>query len=144
MDDNRSQKLTLSLWLSWAKKKRMNNWKERHNAAFHQDLHCEGKTNLQTREYNIFSFVCLFDLILRSQSTISQLCWDRSSSVEPALSKDKCVLLKDTTHWRWWGSNPQPLCLESSTIPLCHCAPQYLFLTPLDMNNWPSQVYCHP
>ena len=27
-------------------------------------------------------------------------------------------LLKDTTQWRWWGSNPQPLGLESSTLPL--------------------------
>ena len=25
--------------------------------------------------------------------------------------------------WRWWGSNLQPLCLESSTLPLSHCAP---------------------
>ena len=38
------------------------------------------------------SFVYLFDLILYSQSTIFQSSW-----VEPELSKDKCVLLKDTT-----------------------------------------------
>ena len=25
-----------------------------HNAAFHQDLHCNGKKYLQTKEYNIF------------------------------------------------------------------------------------------
>ena len=31
-------------------------------------------------------------------------------------------LLKDTTHWHQWGSNPQPLGLESSTLPLSHCA----------------------
>ena len=35
-------------------------------------------------------------------------------------------LLKDTTQWRWWGSNPPPLSLESSTLPLSHCAPQLL------------------
>ena len=39
-----------------------------------------------------------------SQSTIFQLCWDRSSCVEPVLNKDKCDLLKDTTQWRRWGS----------------------------------------
>ena len=35
-----------------------------------------------------------------SQSTIFQLCWDRSSWVEPVLSKDKGVLLKDTPQMR--------------------------------------------
>ena len=30
-------------------------------------------------------------------------------------------LLKDTTQWRWWGLNPRPLGLESSTLPLSHC-----------------------
>ena len=33
-------------------------------------------------------------------------------------------LLKDTTQWRRWGSNPRPLSLESSTLPLSHCAPK--------------------
>ena len=37
----------------------------------------------------------LFDLILYVQSTIFQLNRDGSSWVEPVLSKDKCVLLKD-------------------------------------------------
>ena len=41
---------------------------------------------------------CLFDLILYiPESTIFQLCWDGSFWVEPVLSKDKYVLLKDTT-----------------------------------------------
>ena len=40
-------------------------------------------------------WICLFELIM-SQSTVGQLCWDRSSWVEPVLSKDKCVLLKDS------------------------------------------------
>ena len=38
---------------------------------------------------------CLFDLILYVPLTIFQLNRDRSSLVEPVLSKDKCVLLKD-------------------------------------------------
>ena len=40
-------------------------------------------------------FVCLFDLILYFPSTIFQLIRDGSSWVEPVLSYDKCVLLKD-------------------------------------------------
>ena len=32
-------------------------------------------------------------------------------------------LLKDTTQWRRWGSNPRPFRLESSALPLSHCAP---------------------
>ena len=39
--------------------------------------------------------LCLFDLILYVPSTIFQLNRDGSSWVEPVLSKDKCVLLKD-------------------------------------------------
>ena len=58
-----------------------------------------------------------------SQSTIFQFCRDRIYWVEAVLSNDKCVLLKDTTQWRPWGSNPWPLGLESSTLPLSHCAP---------------------
>ena len=48
-----------------------------HNAAFHLCLHG------------------LFDLILYVPSTIFQLNRDGSSLVEPVLSWDKCVLLKD-------------------------------------------------
>ena len=40
-----------------------------------------------------------------------------------AFFQNKFVLLKDTTQWRRWGSNPPPLGLESSTLPLSHCAP---------------------
>ena len=40
-------------------------------------------------------FVCLFDLILYVPSTIFQLNRDGSSWVEPVLSYDKCVLLKN-------------------------------------------------
>ena len=41
-------------------------------------------------------------------------------------------LLKDTTQWRWWGSNPRPFGLKSSTLPLSHCAPvKFFFLCVL-------------
>ena len=39
--------------------------------------------------------LCLFDMILYVPSTIFQLKRNGSSWVEPVLSKDKCVLLKD-------------------------------------------------
>ena len=66
---------------------------------------------------------CLFNLIIYVPSSIFQLCRDRSSWVEPVLSEDECVLLKETTQWRRWGSIPRPRGLEPSTIPLSHCAP---------------------
>ena len=64
-------------------------------------------------------------LILYVPSTICQLCGNGSSWVEPVLSLDQCVLLKDTTQWRWWSSNPWSLRLESSSLPLSHCAPPF-------------------
>ena len=38
-------------------------------------------------------------------------------------------LLKDTTQWHWWGSKSRPLSLESSTLPLSHCAPTGMLLS---------------
>ena len=69
---------------------------------------------------NLIRVVIMFDLILYVPSTIFQLNRDWSSWVEPILSLDKWVLPKDTMQW---PSNPQPLSLESSTLPLSHCAP---------------------
>ena len=63
------------------------------------------------------SLVCLIWFFM-SQSTIFQLCRDRSSWVEIVLSKDKCVFFKDTTQWRRWGWNLPPLSLKSSTLQL--------------------------
>ena len=42
-------------------------------------------------------------------------------------------LLKDTTQWRRWGSNPRPFSLESNTLPLSHRTPAKLcgFSLPL-------------
>ena len=37
-------------------------------------------------------------------------------------------LLKDTMQWPRWGSNPLPLSLESSTLPLSHSAPYWKML----------------
>ena len=64
-------------------------------------------------EFSKWLFACLIWFFM-SQATIFQLCRDRSSWVEPVLSKDHCVLLKDTMQWRWWGLNPQPLDLKKS------------------------------
>ena len=43
-------------------------------------------------------------------------------------------LLKDTTQWRRWGSNPRPFGLESSTLPLSHCAPTCIYSNALQIN----------
>ena len=45
--------------------------------------------------FTVGCFVCVFDLILYVPSTIFQFNRDGSSWVEPVLSLDKCVLLKD-------------------------------------------------
>ena len=45
--------------------------------------------------YSLWFLFCLFDLILYIPSTIFQLNRDGPSWVEPVLSLDKCVLLKD-------------------------------------------------
>ena len=64
----------------------------------------------------------LFDLILYAQSTIFQLNRDRSSWVEPVLSLDKCVLLKDHNSEmpvRLEPAASQSRVKHSTTVPLC-------------------------
>ena len=65
--------------------------------------------------------VCLFDLILYVPSTIFQLNRDGSSWVEPVLSSDKCVLLKDhnaVTPVRLEPAAPRSRVKHSTTEPL--------------------------
>ena len=54
---------------------------------------------------NFVLIVCLVWFFM-SQSKKIQLCWDGSSWVEPVLSKEKCVLLKDMTQLRLRPANP--------------------------------------
>ena len=71
-----------------------------------------------------FVFV-LFGLILYVPSTIFLLCRDLSGQVFLGWASTKVgfmFLPKDTTQLRWRGSNPRPLYLELSTLPLSHCA----------------------
>ena len=66
-------------------------------------------------------FVCLFDLILYVLSTIFQLNRDGSSWVEPVLSCDKCVLLKDlnaVTPMRFKPAASRSRIKHSTTEPL--------------------------
>ena len=56
-------------------------------------------------------------------STIFLLNRDGSSWAEPVLSRINVPCSRTTTQWRLWGSNPRPLGLKSSTLPLSHCAP---------------------
>ena len=71
----------------------------------------------------IMTIYVLFDLILYVPSTIFQLNRDGSSWVETVLSLDKCVLLKDHNAVTSVRLEPAALGLESSTLPLSHCAP---------------------
>ena len=67
------------------------------------------------------SFVCLFDLIFYVPSTIFQFNRDGSSWVEPVLSYDKCVLLKDhntVTPVRLDPAAPQSQVKHSTIEPL--------------------------
>ena len=67
-------------------------------------------------------FVCLFDSILCVSSTIFQLNRDGSSWVEPVLSKDECVLLKDhnaVTPVRLKPVAYRSRVKHSTTDPLC-------------------------
>ena len=77
---------------------------------------------LRTDQLSALFFLLFF---FTSQTTVFQLFRDGSSLDEPVRNMHKCVLLKDTTQWRRWDSNPRPLGLESSTIPMSHCALYY-------------------
>ena len=83
-------------------------------------LHTQSQ-NLNVLTCKTFFFVVVFYLLLYIQSTVFQLCQDWSSWVEPVLSSDNCVLLKNTTQCRQQGLNLLHLSLESSTLPLSHC-----------------------
>ena len=66
-------------------------------------------------------FVCLFELILYVRSTMFQLNRDRSSWVEPVLSSEKYVLLKDhnaVTPVRLKPAAPPSRVKHSTTEPL--------------------------
>ena len=79
---------------------------------------------------SICLFVCLFDSLhsINNLSVIKGRVFLGWTSTKLGLM----FLLKDTTQWRWWGLNPRPLGLESSTLPLSHCVPKlHLSLRPL-------------
>ena len=87
-----------------------------------------------------FATLVMFYVIYFSQlwckliifSHFGQEPFSKTAGKPPAvLSKDKLVLLKDTTQWCRWGSNLRPLGLQSSTEPLCS-----LHLALLDTSAW--------
>ena len=51
-------------------------------------------------------------------------------------------LLKDTTQWRRWRSNPGPFGLNSSTLLLSHCAPVPLILNQSLSFIWITYKKC--
>ena len=64
-------------------------WINLHSKALYADTYHQLTFSLHISKF------CLFDLVLYVPSTISQLNRDRSSWVQPVLSQDKCILLKD-------------------------------------------------
>ena len=48
---------------------------------------------------------------------------------------DKCVLLKDHNAVTPVSSNPRPLGLQSSTLPLSHCAPPHHVMADLGIHQ---------
>ena len=106
---------------------------------------------------NIRDFVCLFDLILNVRSTIFQLNRDGASWVEPVLSYDKCVLLKDhnaVTPVRLEPAVPRSRVKHSTTEPLRSqnirdVKPLHTLCIP-ETPNWvlyrsgKTQMKCHP
>ena len=72
----------------------------------------------------VYLFVCLFDWFdsLRPINNLSVI----KGRVFLGWTSSKLglmFLLKNAMQWGRWGSNPQPLDLESSTLPLSHCPP---------------------
>ena len=68
-----------------------------------------------------FCFVCLIDSLrpINNLSVIKGRVFLGWTSTKLGLM----FLLKDTTQWRRWGLNQRPFGLESSALPLSHCAP---------------------
>ena len=77
--------------------------------------------------YVKFTRFC-FDLILYVPSTIFQLYRDGLPGLNQYWARINVSYSRTTTQWRRWGSNPRPFGLESSTLPLSHCAPQILIV----------------
>ena len=74
-------------------------------------------------------------MILYVPSTILQVNKDGSSWVEPVLTYDKCVLLKDHNPVTPVRLEPAALGLESNTPPLSHFAPRYEGLSKSSWTN---------
>ena len=85
-----------------------------------QFLHFVGFLGLLSPDHTCKMFVCLFDLILYVPSTIFQLNRGGFSWLEPVLSYDKCVLLKDHNSD---AGEARTRCLSVSSQALSHCAP---------------------
>ena len=116
----------------------------------HPDLTVSNFTgnSIGTQRVNVpstFDCVCL---ILYAPVNNFQLCRDESSLVEPVLSKDKCVLLRDTMCLTQGHNTETPVMLEpaahwspvmhSTTEPLCSLSHQHAFIwcSKMQHNNF--------
>ena len=83
-------------------------------------------------------FVCLIWFFTSHQQSFSYKGTGLSAWTSTKLGL--MFLLKDTTQWRRWGSNPRSFGLESSTLPLSHCAPSTHVIT---RDLWIYKDYWH-
>ena len=99
----------------------------------------EKRAYLRTILYTIYKNICFVLLVWFDTLRPSQQFFSYVGTGLPGLnllSKDKCILLKDTTQWWRWDSNQWPLSLESSTLPLTHCSPYICFVCVKETSPW--------
>ena len=77
---------------------------------------------------------CLIWFFTSHQQSFSYL------GVEPVL-RINVSCSRTTTQWRRWGSNPRPFGLESSTLPLSHCAPIMKLWTVANIKRFIQGLY---
>ena len=70
----------------------------------------------------IFTFVCLIWFLTSHQQSFSYV-GTGLPGLNQYYARINVSCSRTTTQWRRWGSNPPPLGLESSTLPLSHWAP---------------------
>ena len=73
----------------------------------------------------MLDFVCLILFFTSHQQSFSYVK-GRVFLGWTSTKRGLMFLHKDTLQWRRWRSNPLPLGLESSTLPLSHCASLYV------------------
>ena len=117
-------------------------------------IHWHGLDTDAYQNKNDTIYICVFDLFVwfhslhpfNNLSVIKGRVFLGWTSTKLGL----IFLLKDTTQWRRWSSNPRPFGLESSTLPLSHCTPYYICVNEytsypktMEHENEAMLFWCH-